>query len=284
MSALALHLLLGAAVAAEDLTPAVEEQSAAPPQAIIDARVQAVNDLYEHRRLVLLETDDGYTISSAQLGQFDTVMLAARWGDLEAYRYLQEDITEKQKVSWMQLLLGARLGVAAVAIWGDAIGDLPGMERHKVDRRDYRSREDYLYARQEQQEAWARRLGNMPQAERMAIENKAWTGVYLFSSGVLAAALASTHHRAAKARAALPHLRYDLDEAERRLAEHNEELMDYLISLEPDVLEGLVPPPVLEDEVEEPTVVPPGAATSQPEPAGVPVVPPLPEREPREAR
>ncbi len=268
MSCLFAALLLGLTVArAGDLAASLpatvlEPEAPVPVDPALLAKLPVVEAAYQHQRLVLEPTPQGFRVRSDELGYLATTALARRWHDVASIEALDDLERDMRAASWLQGIAGGALWVAAGGTWLSAVMLMPSREDYRVSRSDYRDRERYLYAREQARIAYQARLSELPQQRRMRIEDRAWAGVYLAVSGTLVLGLAPALSRDARDRRTYPSKHYSRAEAEDRIEAYNEALLGRLAATDPSLLRRFEPSE------------PPDAVTLPPmPPAGAPLAP-----------
>ncbi|MFH1468371.1 MAG: hypothetical protein ABIO70_28540 [Pseudomonadota bacterium] len=174
----------------------------------------------EYRRypLALEEGEEGrWSVTSPAGGPLDTMTLAQVWFDRPgAHRLIRQD-----RGAWwlagVQAAVGLGLGIGAVMAFEEADHYLPKRSGYDVSRRDYRHREDYLYARQQADLAYAAAMAAVPEYRRMKAENMAWTGLTLAFSGALVVGLVPMHRLRFQRVEREPDLFYSRADAQRRV-------------------------------------------------------------------
>jgi len=188
----------------------------APP-----ARAASVQEIRRYS-LALEEGDDGrWSVVSSVAGALDTPTLVQVWHDVEGERRLVRLDRGAWNLLGAQVMTGLALGTGAIAAFTGSNHYLPKRSGYAVSRRDYSRREDYLYARQQADLAYAAALAAVPEARRMRAENMAWTGFTLAFSATLVVGLAPAHRLRFEEVAREPDRFYPREEAERRVEAWN---------------------------------------------------------------
>jgi hypothetical protein len=190
----------------------------APP-----ARAAAAT-LQELRRysLAVEEGEDGrWGVTSPVGGALDSMTLAQVWYDRAGVRRLYRQDHAAWFLTGVQAAAGLALGAGALVAFTESNHYLPKRSGFSVSRRDYPQREDYLYAREQADLAYAAAMASVPEARRMRAENMAWTGFTLAFSATLVVGLAPAHRLRFQHVEREPDLLYARADAERRVEAWN---------------------------------------------------------------